>query len=100
MIARLKLLLCLSLTAVLITATMLYAAEYFNGHVVNVGDDTIVLSVDAVQIVLAVDENTAVTVDGETATLLDVMPGFTATVSAEQQGTVWLAKSIAAQSPM
>lgn len=100
MIARFSLFLCVSLAAVLITATMLYAADYVNGQVVSVGEDTIVLSVDAVQVVVAVDENTLITVDGETATLHDVMAGFTATVSAAQQGSEWLAKSIAAQSPM
>lgn len=99
MVKRLELLLALSLLVVLSTATMLLGASRFDGQVVGVGAESLVLSLDSGQTVIAVDETTNITVDGEQAGLDDVMPGFVATVSTREGDGGLMAETIAAYTP-
>ena len=84
------------LTALVFASPALAGTE-FNGSVVSAGEGQLVVLVEAEQCTFVVNDETKITLDGEEASLSDLLAGQTASVSAEMQGDQWIAGSIAAR---
>jgi hypothetical protein len=97
MLSRLFVALMVGLILSVGVGTVVMAAESFEGKVLTTSDDHhLTVQVGDDQRVFVVNDQTAITLDGNGARWQDLKPGFTVSVQADADGNRWVAKSIAA----
>jgi RNase P/RNase MRP subunit p29 len=75
------------------------AATDFTGRIVAATDNTLVLTADTAQHTFVVAKDTNITLNGEAASMQDIVSSFKAVVLAESRDGRWVAKTIAVYIP-
>jgi hypothetical protein len=78
--------------------SILVQSESFQGRIVMVTDDKLILATASQQHTVTVPAATPITLDGKPAKIEQLSPGVRALIVADKQKDDWVAKSIAAMS--